>query len=104
MPPFHVCAHRVRVVETEQAVCVFDQHVEVLEEILPEDALNVQIGGMEILEVINEPLLLGNSVGASFDQVELREGTGLTRSGPCDNGRALSFQMKCSGERGIDHR
>ena len=72
MRPFHLCAHRVRVVETEQAVRVVDQHVEVLEEILAENALDVQIGGMEILEVINEHLLVGNSVGAGFEEIELR--------------------------------
>ena len=75
MRPFHLRAHRARVVETEQAVRVVDQHVEVLEEILAEDALDVEIGGMEILEVIHEHLLLGNGVGAGFDQVELREGS-----------------------------
>ena len=59
---------------------------------------------MEILQVINEDLLVGNSVGAGFDQVELRVGSRLTRSDSCDHGRALSVQMKGGGERGIDHR
>ena len=106
MRPFHRCAHRSRVVETEQAVRIVDQHVEVLEEILAQNAPNVQIGGMEILEVINEHLLPGNSVGAGFDQVELCEGSRLKRSGACghcDRAR-LSIQMKFRGERGIDHR
>ena len=83
---------------------IVDQHVEVLEEILAENTLKVQIGGMETLQVINEYLLVGNSMGAGLDQVELREGSRLTRSGACDHGRALSVQMKVSGERGIDHR
>ena len=83
---------------------IVDQHVEVLEEILAENAVNVQVVGMEILEVINEHLLVGNSVGADLDQVELREGSRLTRSEACDHGRALSVQMKVGGERGIDQR
>ena len=36
---------------------------------------NVQIGGMVTLEVINERLLPGNSMGAGFDQVELGDGS-----------------------------
>ncbi len=82
---------------------IVDQHIEVLEEIVAENALNVQIGGIEMFKVINEHLLVGNSVGAGFDQVELREGSRLTRSDACDHGRALSIQMKFGGERGIDH-
>jgi nucleoside-diphosphate-sugar epimerase len=63
-----------------------------------------QIRGMEILEVINEHLLVGNSVGAGFDQVELGEGSRQKRSEACDHGRALSVQMKVIDERGIDDR
>ena len=104
MRPFHLCAHRGRVVETEQAMRIVDQHVEVLEKILAENTLKVQIGGMEILQVINEYPLVGDGMGADFEQVELREGSRLTKSDACDHGRALSVQMKFGGQRGIDHR
>ena len=103
MRPFHLCAHRRRVVETEQPVCVVDQQVEVFEEILPENPLQVRIGG-ETLEVINKDLLLGNSVRTGLNQVELRVGSRLTRSHSNHLGPALSIQMKGSGERRIDHR
>ena len=69
--PLHLCADRGRVIETEQAVCIIDQRVEVFEKIVAQNALKVEIGQIEVLEVINEHLLVGNSVGADFDQVDL---------------------------------
>ena len=80
MRPFHLCAHRRRVVETEQAMCIVDQHVEFLQEILSENAPQVLIFGMEILEVINQDLLVGNTFRAGFDQGELRVGSRPARS------------------------
>src|ERR1700753_481158 len=99
MRPFHLCTHRPRVVETEQAARVVDQHVEMAEEILAENALNELTIGIEIVEVVNEHVLVGNGLGASFDQVELREGSRLTRSEACDHGRALMSKVKLSGKR-----
>jgi hypothetical protein len=101
--PFHLCAHRRRVVETEQAVRVVDKHVEMVEEVLAENALNELTVGMEILEGVNEHVLVGNRAGAGFDQVELREGRRLMRSEACDHGGALISQVKLSGKRRIDH-
>ena len=46
---------------------VVDQHIEVFEEILAEDALNV-----EFLEVIHQHFCFGNRVGAGFEQVQPR--------------------------------
>jgi hypothetical protein len=70
-----------------------------VEEILAENALNELTVGMEILEVVNEHVLVGNGEEASFDQVELREGSGLTRSEACDHGRAVISKLKLSGKR-----
>ena len=33
--PLHLCAHRGRLIETEQAVCIMDQQVEVFEKSSP---------------------------------------------------------------------
>src|ERR1700733_15327437 len=103
MRPSHLCAHRSRVVKTEQAMCIVDQQVELLEEILPKNALHPSIGGMEILEVIHEDLLLSNMVRADFHHVELRVGSRVTGSDSRDHGSTVSIQMKCSGLKGIDH-
>ena len=61
-------------------MCVVDQHVEFLQEILSENAPQVLIFGMEILEVINQDLLVGNTFIAGFDQGELRVGSRPARS------------------------
>jgi hypothetical protein len=85
-------------------VCIIYKYVEVPEEILAEHTLNVLIGGMEILEVIHEHLLLGNRVGAGFNQVYLREGGRLERSDACDHGRSPRLQMKLGGQGGVNRR
>ena len=59
-----------------------DQQVEAFEEILSKDSLNVQIGGTEILQVINKDPLVGNGMGAGFDKVELREGSDCRDAAP----------------------
>jgi hypothetical protein len=98
MRSFHARAHGSGVIEAKQAVRIVDQHVEVLEEIFAENALNVQVGGAQILDVIHEHSLVGDGVGTGLEKVELREGCSLARSGACDHGRALGVQMKCGGE------
>src|SRR6266566_6145842 len=49
-------------------------------------------------------LLIGDGIGAGFEQVELREGSGCKKSDSCYLGRALSIQMELSSQGGIDHR
>ena len=83
MRPFHVCAHCGRVVETKQVVSIVDQHVELAKKILAEDTAKVEIDGMGILEVKHDYLLVGDRMGASFEQVELRDGSGSTKSESC---------------------
>src|SRR5881275_1672818 len=84
---------------------IVDQHIEFAEKILAEHtAEGVEIDGMGILEVKHEYLLIGDGMGADFEQVELREGSGCKKSHSCYPGRALSIQMKLSSQGGIDHR
>src|SRR5258705_5933922 len=59
---------------------------------------------MGILKVKHEYLLIGHGMGADFEQVELREGSGCKKSDSCYPGRALSNQMELSRQGGIDHR
>jgi hypothetical protein len=59
---------------------------------------------MGILEVKHEYLLIGDGMGADFEQVELREGSGCKKSDSCYVGRALSIQMELSSQGGIYHR
>ena len=103
MQPFHVCAHSGRVVETEQVVSIVDQHVELAQKIFAEDTAKVEIDGMGILDVKHDYLLVGDRMGASFEQVELRDGSGCIKSDSCYLGRAQSIQMELSGQRAIDH-
>ncbi len=56
---FYICAHGGGVVEAEQAVRIVDQHVELLEKILSEDALNIEAWRLQILEVVHQDLLVG---------------------------------------------
>ena len=84
---------------------ILDQHIEFAEKILAEDtAKKVEIDGMGILEVKHEYLLVGDGMGADFEQVELRDGSGCKKSDSCYPGRALSIQMELSSQGGIDHR
>jgi hypothetical protein len=86
-------------------VSIVDQHIEFAEKVLAEDsAKKVEIDGMGILEVKREYLLVGDGMGADFEQVELREGSGCKKSDSCYPGRALSIQMELSSQGGIDHR
>ena len=95
---------RGRVVETEQVVRIVDQHVELLEKILAENALNVEAGGLEILEVIHQHLLVGDGVRAGFEPVEMGEGSGGLGTDACDLGLPLGGEMEFGGQGGIDHR
>src|SRR3984885_8064251 len=103
MRALHAGSHRTRVIEAKQTVCIVDQHVEVLEKILAEDSLNVQVGGLEILEIIDNDPLVSDGARTRFEQVQLRDGSRLTRSRACDDSRALGFQVESSGQRRIDH-
>jgi hypothetical protein len=86
-------------------VSIVDQHIEFAEKILAEDtAKKVEIDGMGILEVKHEYLLAGDRMGADFEQVELREGSGCKKSDSCYPGRALSIQMELSSQGRIHHR
>src|SRR5882762_11245528 len=105
MRSFDLGGHGRGVVETKQVVSIVDQHIEFAEKILAEDtAKKVEVDGMGILEVKHEYLLIGDGMGADFEQVELREGSGCKKSDSCYLGRALSIQIELSGQRGIDHR
>ena len=57
------------------------------------------IDGMGILEVKHECLLIGDGMGAGFEQVELRDGSGCKKSDSCYFGRVLSIQIELSGQR-----
>src|SRR5258705_9358005 len=48
--------------------------------------------------------MVGDSVGTSFEKVELCEGRGCVKSDSFYGRRALSIQMELSGQRGIEHR
>src|ERR1700758_67367 len=77
MRTFHTGAHRRRVIETQQAVRIVDQHVEVLKKILAQDSLNVEPVGLQIVETENEHLQVSESMGPGFKQVE------FSRRGRC---------------------
>ena len=102
--PFTSARIAGRVVETEQVVSIVDQHVELAQKILAEDTAKVEIDGLGILDVKHERLLVGDRMGANFEQVELREGSGCTKSDSRYHGRVLSIQMEIGSQRGIDHR
>jgi hypothetical protein len=85
-------------------VCIIDKYVEVLEEILAEHTLNVQVDGMEPSEVINEHLLVGDGLGADFEQVQLRVRGRLERSDACDHGCSPRLQMKLRDQGEVDRR
>src|SRR5260370_9820859 len=104
MRPFHVCAHCGRVVQTEQVVSIVDHHIELAQKIFAEDSAKMEIDGLGILDVKHEYLLVGDRMGAGFEQVELREGSGCLKCGSCYDGRALRIQVELSGQRGVDHR
>src|SRR5260370_2380230 len=105
MQSFDAAGHGRGIVETKQVVSIVDQHIEFAEKILAEDtAKKVEIDGMGILEVKHEYLLIGDGMGADFEQVELREGSGCKKSDSCYPGRALSIQMELSSQGWIDHR
>jgi hypothetical protein len=105
MRSFDVGGHGRGVVETKQVVSIVDQHIEFAEKILAEDpAKDVEIDGMEILEVKYEYLLIGDGMGSDFEQVELRKGSGCKKSDSCYPSRALSLQMELSSQGGINHR
>jgi len=56
-------------------------HIEFTEKVFAEDtAKKVEIDGMGILEVKHEYLLIGNGMGADFEQVELRDWSGCKKS------------------------
>ena len=102
--PLHAGAHRGGFIKTEQAVNIVDQHVEVFQKVLAEDAPDVEIDAMQILEFIHEHILVGDGVGAGFEQVHLNVRGRLARSGACDHRCALRLQMKLGGQGGVNQR
>jgi hypothetical protein len=90
--------------KTEQVVSIVDQHVELVQKIFAEDTAKVEIDGIGVLDVKHDYLLVGHRMGANFEHVELRDGSGCIKSDSCYRGRAQSIQMELSGQRGIDHR
>src|ERR1700761_2381163 len=103
MRSFYLCAHGGRVVETEQSVRIVDQHVEVLKEILAEDAANVGIYRAKVQQTVHKHLLVGQGMGTCFKHVEPGEGSRFMESSASDHGRARSVQMELDGQRRIDH-
>src|SRR6476469_8082643 len=90
MRSFYLCTHGGRVVETEQSVRIVDQHVEVLKEILAEDAANVGIYRAKVQQTVHKHLLVGNGMGTGFNKVELGEGSRFMESDARNHGRVLS--------------
>ena len=104
MRPLHAGAHRGGFIKTEQAVNIVDQHVEVFQEVLPEDASYVEIDAVQILEFIYEHILVGDGVGAGFEQVDRNVRGRLARSGAGDHRCAPRLQMKLGGQGGVNQR
>jgi hypothetical protein len=85
-------------------VRIVDEQIEVLKKILAEDTANAKTGGLQILEVGDDYSLVGNGVGAGFEQVQMSHKGGLRRSNAFDQRLALLFQTKLTRQRGIEVR
>jgi len=101
---FYGRAHRARVVEAEQVVRIVDQHVEILQEVLAEDAANGKARGLEIAQFVHKHVLVDDGMGTGFEQVNLRVGNRCLKSHACDPGSSVNIQMKFRGQGGVDFR
>ena len=102
--PFHASTHRGGFIEAEQAMDIVDQQIEMLQEVLPEDAPYVEIDAIQILEFIQEHILVGDGVGAGFEQVHRNVRGRLARPGAGDHRCAPALQMKLGGQGGVNQR
>src|ERR1035438_8105352 len=104
MRPFYICAHRGRVVETEEVVRIVDQHIELLEKVLAKNTLDVEASYLEIVEVIDQHFLVGDGVRTGFEPVEAGEGSGGLGIDACDLGLPLGGEMEVGGQGGTSSR
>jgi hypothetical protein len=83
-------------------VNIVDQHVEVFQKVLPENALYVEIDAMQILEFIQEHILIRDGVRTGFEKVNLNVRGRLARPDAYDHRCAPRLQMKLGGQGGVN--
>ena len=99
---FDLFVHCLGFIETERAVGVVDEHIEMPEKIAAENSANVGVGCVELVEALKDDQSVLCGLGAGFEKVQVREEGAGAEADADEAGCALNSQVEVGGQGWLD--
>jgi hypothetical protein len=101
---FHRYLHCSCVVKTKDTVRIVNEHVETAKKIGTENSPDMHVGSRGIVERGNQNPVIGYSMPAHFNQLQLRKRSPRSETYGEHTGLVLALQVKFGGQGWTDHR